>query len=346
MSSPRRRVVNALISVFLVGVVALFIYHSVNRPRILVLHSYDSAYPWVRDVNVGLMRVLGKKGSYSLRWQYMDLKLHPGPESRRAAGITAKRIIEQWNPDVLIAVDDDAQDLVARDYVNHPRIKVVFAGVQADPAKYGYVGVENVTGIIEQKPLAAYRTALLDIAKLNNNVQAPRLVNIADKSASVTFDDIYIKKFDWKPIRLVDSILVGTYEEWQQKILRAGQQADFIMVSNYRRLARSAADPKLVPASEVMSWTEANAKIPVIGTNSFNVEDGGTLAIGVSPYEQGQVAGRMAVDIIDFNKKPNALPVLTTRQFVVAMRVDAFRKKNIRIPAMYEAFARGTGNNF
>lgn len=346
MTLLRQRIINVLISVFLLGVAALFIYHSINRPRILILHSYDSAYPWVRDVNIGLMRVLGKKGAYSLRWQYMDLKLHPGAESRRSAGITAKRIIEQWNPDVLIAVDDDAQDLVAKYYAHHPRIKVVFAGVQGDLADYGYVGAENVTGILEQKPLMAYKTALLDIAHLNNYDHAPRLLNIADKSASVVFDDVHIRKFDWQPVQLVDSLLVETYAEWQQKIREADQQADFIMVSNYRKLARSATDSTLVPAKEVMSWTEANAKIPVIGTNSFNVEDGGTLAIGVSPYEQGQVVGRMAVDIIEFNKKPNALPVLTTEQFVVAMRVAAFKKKNLRIPAIYEAFARGTGNNF
>ncbi len=346
MTPLRRRIVNVLISAFLAGVAVLFIYHSINRPRILILHSYDSAYPWVRDVNVGLMRVLGKKASYSLRWQYMDLKLHPDPVSRRAAGITAKRIIEQWSPDVLITLDDDAQELVARDYVNHPRIKVVFAGVQGDLGDYGYVGAENVTGILEQKPLMAYRTALLDIVRLNNYENAPRLLNIADKSPSVTFDEAHIRNFDWKPVRLVDSVQVGTYAEWQKKIQQAGQQVDFIMVSNYRNLARSATDPKLVPAKEVMTWTEANAGIPVIGTNGFNVEDGGTLAIGVSAFEQGQVAGRMAVDIIDFNKRPNTLPVITGRQFVVAMRVEAFKKKLIRIPAMYEAFARGTGNNF
>lgn len=346
MTMPKRRIVNILISLFLLGIATLFIYHSINRPRILILHSYDSDYPWARDVNVGLMRALGKKGTYSLRWQYMGLKQHPGPESRRTAGISAKSIIEQWNPDVLIAVDDDAQDLVARHYVNHPRMKVVFAGVNGDLVDYGYQNAENVTGILERKPLTAFKTAMLDIARLNNIGHAPRLLNIADNSPSIIFDEKNIRKFDWKPVKLVDSILVGTYGEWQQAILRAGQRADFIMISNYRKLARSATDATLVPAKEVMSWTEENAKIPIIGTNSFNVEDGGSLAIGVSPYEQGQVAGRMAVEIIDSNKKPNALPVVTTRLFVVAMRAEAVKKKNLRLPAIYEAFARGTNNNY
>jgi ABC-type uncharacterized transport system substrate-binding protein len=346
MNERNRKIVNILITVFLLGVTALFVYQSVNRPRILILHSYDNAYPWVRDVNVGLMRVLGKKQSYSLRWQYMDLKLHPGTESRRMAGITARRIIDQWNPDVLIAVDDEAQDLVGRFYVNRPDIKIVFAGVNGEAADYGYDHADNVTGILERKQLAAFKTALLDIVKLSKLDHTPRLINIADQSPSLVYDDKNLKKFDWKPVQLVESDLVGTYPEWQKAVLDAGSRADFIMLSNYRQLARSSTDPTLVPPKEIMEWTEANTKIPVIGTNGFNVEDGGVLAIGVSPYEQGQVAGRMAVDIIDFGKKPKSLPVATTQQFVVAMRANELKKKNIRLPAIYEAFARGTNNNF
>lgn len=346
MQSFHRTVVNVLISVFLVGVAGIFLYQSINRPRILILHSYDAAYPWVRDVNIGLMRVLEKKGSYSLRWQYMDLKISPSPASRRAAGITGRQIVDEWNPDVIIAIDDDAQDLVARYYVNHPTVKIVFAGLQGSLIDYGYVGAENVTGILEEKPLKAFRTALLDISKINNFRPVPRVLHIADKSPSVVFNDKHIKQFEWGPLAQGDSILVDNYVDWQKKVGEAGQQADYIMVSNYRKLARSATNPSLVPAREVMSWTEANAKIPVIGTNAFNVEDGGTLAIGGSPYEQGQVSARMAVDIIDFNKKPKAIPIQPTLQFVVAMRVEELKKKNIRLSPLYEAFARGTNNSF
>jgi ABC-type uncharacterized transport system substrate-binding protein len=345
MALPLRKIVNVLISVFLVGVASLFIYESISRPRILIVHSYNSADPWVKDVNIGLMRVLEKKGSYSLRWQYMGLNNYPDAQSRRTATNTVKQTIEEWKPNILIAIDDEAQDLVARDYVNHPSIKVVFAGVESDIIGYRYLGAQNVTGVIELKPLMAYRNALIEIAKLNNYGAAPLLFSIADKSASANFDHTQIKSFDWKPMRLVDSVQVGTYDEWQEKILQVGKQVDFIMISSYRELARSATDPKLVPPEEVVSWTEANTKVPVIGTSALNVEDGGSLAIGVSPFEQGQLAARMALVIIDSNKNYDGVPVVTGQQFIVATRMEELKKKHIRIPAMYEAFARAIGKN-
>lgn len=50
------------------------VYANVQKPRILVLHSYDKEYAWTRDVSVGIRRVLDKYPYYSIKWHYMDTK--------------------------------------------------------------------------------------------------------------------------------------------------------------------------------------------------------------------------------------------------------------------------------
>jgi len=57
-------------------------------------------------------------------------------------------------PDVLIAVDDNAQKYAAKYFVNHPRIKIVFSGINGSVQPYGYDTANNVTGILERNPFA------------------------------------------------------------------------------------------------------------------------------------------------------------------------------------------------
>ena len=109
----------------------------------------------VNDLNIGLDWELGRR-AYSVRHHYMDTKRHNSEEFLERAGQHAKRLIRQWVPDVLIAVDDNAQELAAKAFINHPEIHIVYTGVNADPAKYGYdENAANVTGLLERIPFAS-----------------------------------------------------------------------------------------------------------------------------------------------------------------------------------------------
>src|SRR5262249_2168450 len=113
-----------------------------------------------------------------------------------------------------------------------------------------------------------------------------------------------------------------------------------------RRLRRSSNDRSLVPAREVMDWTAAHAPLPVVGVNSFFVEDGGMLAIATSPFEQGETAARMARRIIDRGVAPTTIPVASTRQDIVLARAGMLAQHGLTLPPLYEAFARATNNYF
>lgn len=338
----KRHVSTALAALFVVAIAGLAVHHNMGKPKVLILHSYGPDYAWTRDVDTGLRRGLGDARRYSLRWHYMDLKRHPWPASRKAAGVQARRIIDEWKPELVIAVDDDAQQYAAKYYVNRPDIRIVFAGVNGSIEPYGYDKARNVTGVLERPPVQALRDALL----LASGSRPPRIVEISDDSESVRRDHEFMNKADWAPAIRTGSELVGTWPAWQRAILAAAGKADVIVTVNYRQLRRSEHDARLMPPEEVVRWTVEHAPVPVVGINGFFVEEGGMLAIAKSPFEQGEDAAAMARRILDEGIPAGDIPVETPRQFVVLMRPRLMARHGLRLPEIYEAFARATNNYF
>lgn len=332
------------IAIFFIIIFAVIVYYNMNKPRLLILNSYDENYAWTRDVNVGVKRILHDKKNFYVRWYYMDTKRHPSAADKIKAGIAARHMINQWQPDVILAIDDDAQEYAAKHYVNHNKIKIVFAGINGEMEPYGYQGAGNITGILERKKLHALKEALLYAfhnKKMTGNI---RLLYMGDNSKSVQSDEIFVKSFNWSPAKLVDSKLVDTFDEWKDAVRLSDRIADVIIVENYRKLKRNKNSEELVPPKEVIKWTEENSSLPIIGTNGFFVEDGGMLSVATSPYEQGEVAAAMAVEILENKKEPDRIPITSTKQVVIFMRESQMKSHNFVLPEIYEDFARATNN--
>jgi ABC-type uncharacterized transport system substrate-binding protein len=336
----KTRLRNGLVLAFGLCVIGFSIWNNVHKPRVLILQSYDPDYPWTRDINTGLRRVLDGKKDWAIRWYYMDTKRQPWPEYKRNIGIVVRRMVDAWRPDVIIAVDDDAQEYVGKYYCNDPHIKIIFSGVNLGTESYGYDKARNVTGLLERQPLADVKDAILAYARLRGRAEELRIAFIDDQSETVRGDESRIRTFPWAPLRLVSSELVSDFEAYQRAVRKAQKDADIILTSVYRGLQRSPTNRSLVPPTEVVKWVNENATIPMIGSTSFHAEDGGMLAIGTSPFEQGEVPAKLAMEILDQGRKPSELPVQESRQFVVAMRQREIARRDFRLPRVYEAAAR------
>ena len=79
--------------------------------------------------------------------------------------------------------------------------------------------------------------------------------------------------------------------------------------------------------------------------NGFFTEVGGMLAIGTSPYEQGEVAAQKALAIILDRKNPNELAPESSQHFIVTMSGSKMAAHHFILPRVYEAAAR-TGDKF
>jgi ABC-type uncharacterized transport system substrate-binding protein len=274
----------------------------------------------------------------------MDTKKHTDQDWMRYAGIVALRAIDRFDPDVLIAVDDLAQGLAARHYVDQPGMSIVFAGVNGRAEHYGYDKATNVTGIFERKPLKAVKELIqtLEEGKVKPNT-SPGILYLMDPSPSMAQDRELVEDFEWGSIRFIDSIVAESFVQWQQIVADLQRRGvDYLMVANYRKLPRSNVDPTLPPPGEIMRWTEDHSPVPVIGVNIFNVEDGGAIAIGASPFEQGEVAATMAETLIERGFEGRDIAMETNRQYIVAIKEEALRRRKLRLPQIYETFARTT----
>jgi hypothetical protein len=335
-----------IMATFILTLTGIVLYKNINKPRILVLHSYSDDYVWTRQINVGLDRVFGKVQGVDIRNHEMRTKKMSGKCYKHRAGIAGHSTIELIRPNVIVAIDDNAQKYVAKQYVNNPDIKIVFAGINGSPEPYGYLEANNVTGILERKPAVALSEVILLLSEnLGIIGQKPKAIFLSDESHSTERDGGYLDSIDWVGVDYLGRHPKATFDDWQSAVKNMKGKADFILVGGYRKLHKSPGSAKFVNAKEVMTWTEANSPVPVIGMNTFNTEEGAMLSVGVSPYEQGEVAASMAIKLIE-GVDIKSLPIQTSSQYVVAVRKSALDARNISIPEVFEAYARASNNYF
>lgn len=336
-----------LAGLFLALVAMYIVYEVGKKPRVLVLHSYGTDYKWVAEVSQGINRILEGK-PYSIRWHYMDTKRHPDDAFKQRAGSAARDVIEHWQPNVILTVADNAQQLVGKHYVNDPRFDIVYSGVFANPSEYGYDRASNVTGILERWPLDVIRKGVTEIFvnARSDRSRALRVLHLGDASETVSFLCKQIDAFDWGDEIRVKSVQVKTFKDWRREIAKVDERWDLVLFSLYHTLLRDDKEDEAMPPAQVMQWTQAHLHKPNVAGWGFTVEEGGMMAIGVSAFEQGEEAARAVVAIIDDGKRPSEIQQLSSKQFLIYLRRKELLKYRVKIPRLVEAFARATNNYY
>lgn len=92
----------------LVMVFCFFLAIGIYATRIMVVQSYDENYQWSRKLLKGVQSALA---SEQIEWRvfYMDTRLRTSEEWKTKAGIMALQELELFEPDIVIALDDNAQ---------------------------------------------------------------------------------------------------------------------------------------------------------------------------------------------------------------------------------------------
>jgi ABC-type uncharacterized transport system substrate-binding protein len=333
---------------FIVLFCTFVIIHKKNSPRIMIIHSYHADYSWVKEESEGIMRIFSKHPEINLRWHYMDLKQHQDEDFRRSTTSTTINAIQRWRPDILIIFDDIAQELVGMKYINHPHIKIIFSGVNDVPEKYHYDTADNVTGVLERKPLKTVDDTIDMLWKARGMTERqPRALLLGDSSFdfSAGLMEYEPRNFKWTHVQWLKPVIADTFEEWKQLVFRAPASADFILVSDYRQLHKEAGSKEFVTPTEVIQWTVANAKIPMLGLTTAVTQDGGMMGIATAGYEQGTLAAKMALDVTD-GKPIKSIRVQAGNQSLISIRKTGLKDFGYETPSVYEAFARAIDLDF
>jgi len=331
---------NLLIGGFLVAFVVLLGFFNATKPRILVLHSAAAESSWARQMDRGMREVLEvNRRPLSVEWHYLGIGSPAAARRVEEARAGARRAIARFNPDVLIAVDDEANELVAREYVGRERPWILYVSLNRPPGDLGYAGAANVSGIAEQLPLAAVRDAVTDLFP----GRTPTLAVIGVDNETGRAEMAQVREFDWSPLVAGDAALVATAEDWQA-FVQTVAGADVLLVLGTHDL--SGEGGVVVSAAEINRWTQENAQPLPIGTQVNFVEDGGGLSFSPPPDDYGAKAIRLALDWLDDRDTPGAPAPVVSDHFEVAVRPEVLAARGVVLPPIYLEAARENGTLF
>ena len=333
------KVKNILVGVFLAGFVGLLAAFNAAKPRVLVLHAGSEEAAWVRGVDGGIDAALaGNRRPIAVERHYLRLDRLARPDARAAAVAEARRAIERLDPDVLLAVDDESNEAVARGYAARGRPRIVYVSIDQPPARYGYAGGDTATGIVEELPLAAVRDAVTAM----RNAAASRVAAIGVDGDTGRAERAQVEAFDWTPHRLVSSEVARDLPAWKRFVESSAATADVLLVLSTAGLPREPDSPETVGGPELARWVEAQPRPVPIGLHAGYVADGGGFAIFPAAGDYGRRAMAMALAWIDEPRGPPPAPV-TSSHFDVAIDPARLSARGVKLPAIYSEAARAGG---
>lgn len=335
----RKTAKTLLIIACLVSFVVLLGVFNATKPRILVLHSAGPSSAWVQEVDLGMREALAaNRRPVSVDWMYMDVS---GPTTARgteSARAEARRAISREDPDVLIAVDDEANLLVARDYIGRERPRILYVSLDRPPGDYGYTGAPNVSGIAERLPFAAIRDAVTAAFPGRD----PAISILGVDSVTGRAEMAQARNFDWGSVRVVADTLVSTADAWREFTAAADTEA--LVVLSCEDLPDN--DGSIFTAAQAARWTQERAVPLPIGTAVDFVRDGGALGFSPPPDDYGQRAIGLALDWLDERSTPGPPPPVESAHFQVSIREGALAARGISLPPIYAEAARESGTLF
>lgn len=305
------------------------------KARILVLHSSRASTPWVQAVDEGMRHALAlNRRPVALTRMYLDLD-SPASQSllhqRRAA---LHRMIDRVDPDLIIAVDDEANALLSPILRNKP-VRILYVSIDQTPEAYGYVGLKGVTGSREKLPLAAISDALRSLFP----ARSPSLAVIGLDTPTGRAEMLQVLQFDWGDAHVKDTKLVATAQAWRDFV--GSTNADVLVVLSTRALPERRGT--LVAARDLVAWTQAHTTALPIGTQVDFVPNGGILSIAPAPAVYGREAIMDALDWLDLRRTPQAPSAKANAHFQVGLRLSQLTERGFSLPAVYSEAARAVG---
>ena len=292
--------------------------------KVLHIMSYHSPWKWTDDQLNGFKDALqGLDIEY--RVFQMDTKRKSSEEWKQKAGKEARELIESWQPDLVYTNDDNAQEYVAKYFVNSS-IPVVFSGVNADPQKYGFVGSKNITGVLEQEHFVESTQLLREIVPNVHKIavifdEGPTWPGVM-KRMKANLDKLPNLEFtSWETIK--------TFEQFKHRMKELQTKADAVVLLGIFTFTDESGNN--VPYSEVLRWTADNSRLPDFSFWKDRISYGTLCTVTVSGYEQGFAAGKIARGILADGKNPSDYPMKPTMKGEPVISLARANKLGIRI---------------
>jgi ABC-type uncharacterized transport system substrate-binding protein len=282
--------------------------------KCLFVSSYHQGYAWSDGVEQGLREVL--VGHCDLRQFDMDSKRRKSEQEKQQAAEAARNLIETWQPDVVIAADDNAAKYLIEPFFKDHETPFVFCGVNWSAEEYGFP-FSNVTGIVEVAPIEPLLNRAYEIVS-----PAKRAIYLG---ADTLTERKNLERFQRATARLgidLESRLVEDTEGWL-KAYRDGQTTDFLILGSNSGI--NDWDPALIAdalptASHRLTVTTHGWMMPYSMFGLTKV-----------PQEHGAWAAETALEILR-GTPPDEIPIITNRKWDVWANRELLSAAGIELP--------------
>ncbi len=263
--------------------------------KVLYIDSYHAGYEWSDGVTRGIVNILNNTG-VELKIIRMDTKRNDGEEFGKQAGLKAKAVIEEFEPDVVIISDDPAFKYLLMPYYKNSTLPFVFCGINWDSSMYG-TPYSNAAGMIEVSLTPQLITFLKEYSK------GDRLGFIAGNTSTDWKNVVYYKQLF--NITFTKKYHVNTFEEWKQSFIKLQDEVDILIFENKAGITNW-------NDSEAEAFVLENIKIPV-GAIQIYLSNDSLISLTKIPEEQGEWSATSALQILN-GTSPSDIPLTMNKK--------------------------------
>lgn len=281
--------------------------------KVLYVDSYHADYIWSADILRGVKTVFDFRRDIDLRVFYMDTKRNKSVEEAIAAALTAKEMIETWQPDVVIAADDNASRYLIAPFYKFSALPFVFCGLNWDAELYGFP-LPNVTGMLE---VALFEDTL---AALRGLAPGKRIGYLASDTESERKELENIRKRFGSDFTVR---LVTTFAELKEAFIELQDGCDMLILQEFPSVDG-------FDHAEMVRFVEEQTRIPTAAMQKYLMHYA-LITFAKVGEEQGEWAARTALAILG-GKSPGRIPVAENRQARIFLNMSVAHRLNVKFP--------------
>lgn len=289
-------------------------FNTAYAQKCLYISSYHHGYAWSDGVEKGLRNTLD--GKCEVKQFDMDTKRKKTPELIQKATLEAKKIIENWKPDVVIASDDNASKYLIKPFFKNHSLPFVFCGVNWNTDAYGYP-YDNVTGMVEVAPIKDLFKRVTLITGKPKNAFYIGADTLSEKK------NLFRYQQEAKQTQInLDHGLAKNQQEWIE-LYKKAQNYDFVIIGSYSGINDwnlTSIQTYLYLNSQKLSITIHEWMMPYTMYGLTKI-----------PEEQGEWAAEAALYILD-GVSPKEIPIVSNRKWDVWVNKEIVNQTNIHIP--------------